>query len=358
MNVPVQASLDESAPSFHTLDHTPEDRKLQLRSGAMSVGVNALILFFGLWLNGIMPAPRRAAVYPTIEQLRRDATPLVAPLRELTQKEPNKGPVSKEFNAESIRPREAQESLPRPGAAALPRKQAQKFTPPAAQPRGAAPAPTLVETPAIEIGQVKPPQGMPPGLGANTLPPPPQIQAQEKPKLTFENPGSQTGVAGQTGRIPVPPKTSIEDAVRSVARGAGAGGMIVGDEDAGSLASPLARSSPAPGKLGSSLELLSDPQGVDFKPYLIKVLAAVRRNWHAVMPESARLGRSGRVIIQFAISKEGAVPKLVIAIPSGAEALDRAAVAGISASNPFPPLPGEFKGGQIRLQLAFKYNLP
>jgi TonB family protein len=97
--------------------------------------------------------------------------------------------------------------------------------------------------------------------------------------------------------------------------------------------------------------------GVDFRPYLIRVLSSVKRNWLAVVPESARLGRRGRVVIQFAIAKDGTVPKLVIALPSGAEALDRAAVAGISASNPFPPLPAEFKGGQIRLQLNFSYNL-
>ena len=62
--------------------------------------------------------------------------------------------------------------------------------------------------------------------------------------------------------------------------------------------------------------------------------------------------------IQFAIARNGSVPKLVIVANSGADALDRAAVAGISASNPFPPLPAEFKGDQIRLQLNFAYNIP
>ena len=115
---------------------------------------------------------------------------------------------------------------------------------------------------------------------------------------------------------------------------------------------------PTPGKTGSNLELLSDPQGVDFRPYLIRVLAAVRKNWFAVIPESARLGtQRGRVMVQFAIDRSGMVPKLVISVPSGAQPLDRAAVAGISASNPFPPLPAEFKGEQIRLQFTFSYNM-
>jgi TonB family protein len=145
--------------------------------------------------------------------------------------------------------------------------------------------------------------------------------------------------------------------VRQLSRRPG-GGLIVGDEDAGSAGvNPSAPSVPVPGKLGSSVELLSDPQGVDFWPYMVKVLSTVRRNWFSVIPESARMGRQGRTIVQFAINKDGTVAKVVFAASSGTEALDRAAVAGISASNPFPPLPVEFKGSQVRLQFAFKYNV-
>jgi TonB family protein len=120
-----------------------------------------------------------------------------------------------------------------------------------------------------------------------------------------------------------------------------------------SEAQPL---SPTPNKTASNLELISDPMGVDFRPYLIRILATVRRNWYAVMPESAKLGRRGRVAIQFSIDRAGRVPKLVIASPSGAESLDRAAVASISASHPFPPLPDEFGGAEVRLQLNFTYS--
>ena len=60
----------------------------------------------------------------------------------------------------------------------------------------------------------------------------------------------------------------------------------------------------------------------------------------------------------FSIARDGKVPKLVIATPSGADTLDRAAVAGISASTPFPPLPAEFKGDRVVLQFNFTYNMP
>jgi len=113
-----------------------------------------------------------------------------------------------------------------------------------------------------------------------------------------------------------------------------------------------------PSKGSSSLELLSDPMGVDFRPYLMQILAAVRRNWLAVIPEIAKLGRRGRVSIQFAIIKSGSVSKVVYTAQSGTDSLDRAAVAGISMSNPFPPLPSEYKGERVVLQFNFAYNIP
>ncbi|MBZ5622409.1 MAG: TonB C-terminal domain-containing protein, partial [Acidobacteriia bacterium] len=135
-------------------------------------------------------------------------------------------------------------------------------------------------------------------------------------------------------------------------------GVMVGDQDSsgqGGYGSGL-NLPPSPGSPASQLQLLSDPLGVDFKPYLIRVLASVKQHWLAVIPESVRMGRRGKVAIQFSIARDGNVPKLVIAAPSGADALDRAAVAGISASVPFPPLPTEFKGDRIVLQFNFAYN--
>jgi len=41
---------------------------------------------------------------------------------------------------------------------------------------------------------------------------------------------------------------------------------------------------------------------------------------------------------------------------SGHVPLDRAAWGGISASNPFPPLPEQFKGDYLALRFGFSYN--
>jgi TonB family protein len=156
--------------------------------------------------------------------------------------------------------------------------------------------------------------------------------------------------------------STIEEALRtpsttSAPQPSSGGGVMIGDlDDFTNVPNP--NQAPSSGPVRSNLQLLSDAEGVDFKPYLVQVLTAVRVNWLSVIPESARLGRRGRVLVQFIINRRGGVPKLVIAESSGTAAYDRAAVAGISASYPFPALPKAFKGNEIRLQLAFSYNQP
>jgi TonB family protein len=204
---------------------------------------------------------------------------------------------------------------------------------------------------ALKDSGPKLPDGVTPGPA-----PPPQIQTEEKPRLAFETPGGQSG-AGQGIPKAALPSTSVADAMRSLAHGSGGGGLEVGDVGAGEGGlGPGINQPPAAGRQQSKLQLLSDPMGADFGPYLLQILQTVRRNWFAVMPESAKLGRRGTVLVQFAIAKDGSVTKVVFATNSGVESLDRAAVASISMSNPFPPLPAEFRGNMVRLQFTFAYN--
>jgi TonB family protein len=325
--------------------------------GGASLAIHLVGLALAIPLLKNMPQSRFQL--PVDRKELREATTLVAPPVP-TQRAPNLREPSKEFDISSLPPRPQQpQTPPSPGAAARPRPRF--VVPPTPKPGGNLPGPNLnvPEAPTIDVAQNRAPGTiLPPGLGSSDIPaPPPRIQEQEKPKLAFERPGSFSGTTSATGRLPLPrAATTIEEAGRQAARGGGRG-MIVGDEDQGAAPAPGSPAVPFPGKLGSSVELLSDAQGVDFWPYMLRVLSAVRRNWYAVIPESARLGRRGLVTVQFAISKDGSVRKVVFGQTSGTEALDRAAVAAISASNPFPPLPGEYRGPEIRLQFAFRYNM-
>jgi len=275
------------------------------------------------------------------------STPLVAPPPELTQTAPNREKVGKEFTLENLLPK-PRIFIPPSAGTALP--------PPSPKPLSAAiPEPPKIETP----------QGatqLPPAAGAQAPPPPPQIQAQERPRIALENVGTPSGTGtGQDQPKAKPPSTSVDEAAHAVARShaGGTAGMVVGDLDlnTGAGIGGGVNLPPSPGRTRSAVELMSDPMGVDFHPYLIQILATVKRYWWSVIPQSASMGRQSRTVVcQFAINRDGSVPKLVIAVPSGTQALDFAAVSGIAASNPFPPLPRDFKGEQIRLQFTFVYN--
>jgi hypothetical protein len=114
------------------------------------------------------------------------------------------------------------------------------------------------------------------------------------------------------------------------------------------------------GYLGGAVEMLTPTEGVDFSNYLARVLASVKRNWYAIMPESAQLGDRGKVVLQFRIMSNGVVPapEPNMVGSSGKDPLDRAAAASIRASTPFEPLPPAFSGPYIELRFIFLYNLP
>jgi outer membrane biosynthesis protein TonB len=108
------------------------------------------------------------------------------------------------------------------------------------------------------------------------------------------------------------------------------------------------------------VSILTPHPGVDFDSYINRLLAIVKRNWYAVMPESARMGDKGIVVITFRIKKDGVVPlpDPNLERTSGKQPLDVAAMSSIRTSSPFEPLPPQFKGPEIELRFIFYYNLP
>jgi TonB family protein len=157
---------------------------------------------------------------------------------------------------------------------------------------------------------------------------------------------------------------SLQDTIREAAKNPNSGGR------SGAVIGPMPRrggpsgsgggSQGSGGSFGNGYEILTPTEGVDFSDYMARVVAAVRNNWYAVIPESALLGDRGRVALQFRIMKNGSVPdgEPVRLIGSGKEPLDRAAVSAIRSSNPFEPLPPAFSGPYIELRFYFLYNLP
>lgn len=149
---------------------------------------------------------------------------------------------------------------------------------------------------------------------------------------------------------PMSPGSAIEQAARAALANRGGYGGEGGDYG-------LDMGRPAAGAVGP-LDVLSDTMGVDFGPYLSRVLHDVRENWYRIIPESAQapMRKKGKVSLEFAILKDGRVAGLTLTGSSGDISLDRAAYGGITSSNPFPPLPAEFRGQYLALRFHFYYN--
>lgn len=346
---PPQNALEPREPELHLLPqrYLEADWRLWRGAAAGSVGFHIATVLLMLTVKFGPPVPPHDE-----RRFVPHVTPLYIP-HDLTQKAPNTEPVRKELTIASIAP-STRVKTPSPAPAAKPGQAAKAMPLPPPQAAPAAAKQVMIEPPKIEAAAQSPQTAQIPKAAA--LPPPP---TGGPPKLAFEevtrgqpNPGS----AKPTGLITMP-DTSIAGAVRSLSHAGAQQGLAVSDADLGGLGQGLNLPASA-GRPQSSLQLASDPMGVDFRAYIIQVLAAVRRNWFAVYPEAARLGMRGQVVLKFGISKRGVVTTVNFSSQSGAKALDQSAVASISASNPLPPLPAEFKGDQIVLQMTFSYNLP
>jgi outer membrane biosynthesis protein TonB len=198
---------------------------------------------------------------------------------------------------------------------------------------------------------------------------PQQPAASQQPPAPQDNQQQQFAPAqnDQTARLqpPAQPRnpinfntsqtagSAIEQAERAAAEtrgqsGSGSGGdygLVRGPRGAGAALPPA--------------EILTDTMGVDFGPYLTRIVQIVRENWYNLMPPSVYppIRKQGKLALEFVIMKDGSVQGLLRDTTSGDVALDRAAMASITASTPFPPLPKEFPGKLLGLRFYYFYNL-
>jgi TonB family protein len=339
----------DSGPNL-LLDWQQETASVRwLRDGAASLAIHAVLVPLLILVASLdTPAPKAAT--EIVSNLHH--VTLITP-RDLTQKEPNRAKPAKEVNVEDLLPHPPTKKR-EPAAPAV-----RAFQPP--QPKAPGPprpGSDIAEPPKLEAS-LNPPQPLPAPAGIPNAPP--RIETEEQPKLPLDAPGQRgPNEDSDKGKSKLSaPRPTVEEAMRQMPKGGGnPTSPAIGDLNRPDLP-PSPQLPPSPASQGILPELLSDPKGVDFKPYLAQVLALVRRNWFAIIPESARRGSRGLTVLEFEIDRNGGVPKLVIATTSGSRILDNAAVAAISATNAehFPPLPQEFKGLAIRLRFAFKYNV-
>jgi TonB family protein len=210
-----------------------------------------------------------------------------------------------------------------------------------------------------------PPPGAPGPNGPRTpqsaSPQPPAVAQNQQPSPQQGQQGMQQPPSdNQTARLQIPAKpgsnpfkagamsagSQIQEAARAAAERRGGGGGQGGD---------FGLRTGAHGRPQGALDILSDTQGVDFGPYLQRILQDVKTNWYLLIPESASM-KKGKLAIEFAITKDGQVAGMKLVASSGDTALDRPAWGSITNSNPFPPLPSDFGGQYLALRFRFYYN--
>jgi hypothetical protein len=204
--------------------------------------------------------------------------------------------------------------------------------------------------PAPEQQQAAPPTPQPPA-------PQPQQQEQAAPPTTAPPVSNPQLPLDAPRPAPVParpnfslgsqnPADQLRQALRDSAHGQGAGINGPG----------LAQHSGAAG----GAEILSDTQGVDFGPYMQKLIRETYRTWDPLIPEEVNppILKRGECEIVFTILPNGRLQPhaMILTGRSGDVALDRAAWGAIEGAD-YPPLPREFHGPYLQLRFRFQYNI-
>ena len=203
--------------------------------------------------------------------------------------------------------------------------------PSAPAPAAAAPAPS---TPAPTNTAPPPLPSAPTPLPRNPAPVVPDAPAPQPSSRPNFNTGPST------------PGESIQSALNKAARGRGGNGTQF-------EASP---SNP----LGGGIDILSDTQGVDFDPYLRRIVADIKRNWLPLIPAEAQppISKQGETFIRFTILPDGNLMINGMHLDGSTHdvAIDKSCWNAIIAEGQYPPLPSQFHGPNLELRIHFLVN--
>ena len=217
--------------------------------------------------------------------------------------------------------------------------------------------PVASERPPLDLPSAPTPKTntSPTPSNATAPPPPPDTTSRLLPVLPAGPPSHlDLGIHNAS-----PGKAMQDDLQDAVRRAPGGGtyssdsGIVTGGGGRGGRGGGGAQ-----GQAGN-VTILTPTEGVDFNSYINRLLAKLKQNWIAVMPESFYLGDKGIVLISFRINHDGSfsAESLSIDRTSGKEPLDTAAASAIRATSPFEPLPPQFKGPNLDLRIGFYYNI-
>ncbi len=186
------------------------------------------------------------------------------------------------------------------------------------------------------------PSTAPPNLPA--APPPQPVAPRPAPPVVAEAPRPQPSRPNFNG-TPQSASDSIQQAIHGATRGSGGGGAVSHNRGGTNLG------------MGPA-EILSDTQGVNFNPYLRRILQEIYDQWIPLIPEEARppLRKSGVTMIRFTILPDGTIGAMHLDGSTHDDALNRAAWGSITGVGQFPALPSQFHGPNLELRIHYLVN--
>jgi TonB family protein len=231
---------------------------------------------------------------------------------------PRAVPAPRSLDQKTIRQLQQQRPAPAP----------QPAPPQPAPPTPAPPAPRQAEAAPTPLpSQPAPPVAQPPLPSAPT----PAPQAPARP--SFASPAASAG-----------------DMVRQAAQASRGGGLSSGDEPS----EPVGHRGPA----APGVDILSDTMGVNFNPYLQKIIREIYYTWLPLIPEEARppLNKQGETLIRLKIMPDGTIGGMQLDDSSHDDAINRAAWGSITGVGKFPPLPKNFPGPNFEIRIHYLVN--
>lgn len=211
--------------------------------------------------------------------------------------------------------------------------------------------PTPAPTPRAETQPTPPTPSAPaphiaPATAPPNLPSAPPPQPKPVPRTPAPNLPSAPPPQPNFNAAPRSPSDAMQNLLRNARPGTAAPG---GYSNGGRGGSDLG--------MGGA-EILSDTQGVNFNPYLQRILREIYDQWIPLIPEEARppLRKSGITAIRFTILPDGTIGGMWLDDSTHDDALNKAAWGSITGVGQFPPLPSQFHGPNLELRIHYLVN--
>jgi len=112
--------------------------------------------------------------------------------------------------------------------------------------------------------------------------------------------------------------------------------------------------------LGLAYEVLTPNPGVQLTSYLAPLMATIKKNLFAAIPERPKRDEEAKAGVNFKILRDGSIPASGIATAKGShwKFLENALMKSIRDAGPFDPLPAGFAGPAVELRLYCVYYPP